>query len=63
MWELEGAMISQGVRVVYHEPVAATLVKEAILGEIDTNNPHVPEDLQPTQRPVLLADVIAQWHL
>ena len=62
MWELEGAVISRGVRVVYREPVATTLAKVATLGEIDTNDPRAPEDLQPTQRPALLADVVVQWH-
>ena len=53
-------MILQGARVVYHGPVAATLAKEVILGEIDANDLHGPEDLQPAQRLALLADVIAQ---
>ncbi len=55
-------MISQGSRVVYRGPVMATLAKEVILGEIDANDLHVPEDLQPVQRPALPADVIAQWR-
>ena len=62
-WESEGAVISRGVQAAYRKPVVAAPAKVAILGEIDTNDPHVPEDPQPTQHPALLADVIAQWHL
>ena len=56
-------MISRGARAAYREPVVAIPVEVAILGMIDTNDPHVPEDLQPMQRPAPLADVIDQWHL
>ena len=56
-------MISQGARVAYREPVVAIPVKVAILGVINTNDPHAPEDLQPTQRPAPLTDVIDQWRL
>ncbi len=56
-------MLLRGIPAAYHEPVVVALAEVAILDGIDTNDPHVPEDLQPTQHPVLLADVIAQWHL
>ena len=56
-------MISQGVRVVYREPVMATLAKGVTSGEIYANDPHGPEDLQPMQRPALLAGIATQWHL
>ena len=62
-WELEGAVISRGVRAAYREQVAANLAKGATLGEINTSNPPVPEDPQPMQCPALLADVVVQWHL
>ena len=55
-------MISRGARVVCHGVVTVTLVKEVILGKIDATDLHVPEDLQPAQRPALLSDVAAQWR-
>ena len=63
MLELEGEMISQGVRAVCHEPVAAIPVKEATLGGTNTNNLHVPGDLQPKRCPALLTGVAVLWHL
>ncbi len=63
MWELEGVAISRGARAAYREPVMAIPVKVAILGVIDTNDPHALEDLQPMQHPALLTDVVDQWHL
>ena len=53
-------MISRGVRAACRESVAAVPVKVAIWGMINANNPHVPEDPQPTPRPAPLADVAAQ---
>ncbi len=62
-WELEDAVISLGVQVVYRELVATILVEVVILDGIGTNDPHVSEDPQPTRRPALPADVVAQGHL
>ncbi len=56
-------MFSQGTRAAYRELVVAIPARVAILGMIDTNNPHVPEDLQPMQRPAPLPDAVDQWHL
>ena len=55
-------MILQGAQVVYHGPVVATLAKKAILGGIDANDLHAPEDLQPAQCPAPLVDIVAQWR-
>ncbi len=56
-------VILQGTWAAYRELVMAIPVKVAILGVTDTNDPHVPEDLQPTQRPAPPTDVIDQWRL
>ena len=61
MLELEGEMISQGVQAVCHEPVIP--VKEATLGGTDTDDLHVPGDLQPKRRPALLTGVTVPWRL
>ena len=53
-------MISRDVQVACRESVVAVPAKVGIWGVIDTNDPHVPEDLQPTPRPAPLADVTAQ---
>ncbi len=59
---LEGEMISQDVRVVGHELVAAIPAKGATLDGTDTNNPHVPGGQLPKRRLALLADIAVPWH-
>ncbi len=56
-------MILPSAQAVYHEVVAVTLAEVVTSGEIDSVNPRMPEDLQPTLRLALLADIAAQWHL
>ena len=60
---LRVAVISPSIQAAYHGAVAATLAKVATSGEINSVDPHMPEDLQPTLRLALLADVAVQWHL
>ena len=55
-------MISQDVRVVSHELVAAIPAKGVTLDGTDTTDPHAPGGPLPRRRLALLADVAVLWH-